>query len=108
MQCVTLFPLTDFSQYSFIFFIIIIILLLLLLLLLLLFRLKMVNMMEGGLTPMMTDQQLGQIGFQMILHPMTGLYAASKAMATAYGHLHKEGSIQDVLGLLHSMQVRSR
>jgi len=66
--------------------------------------LKMLNMMEGGLTPMMSTKNLGALGYNIVIHPMAGLYAATKAMMKAYGHLKATGSMQDAMGLLLTME----
>lgn len=58
----------------------------------------MLNMMEGGLTPMMSTKNLGALGYNIVIHPMAGLYAATKAMMKAYGHLKATGSMQASAG----------
>lgn len=50
------------------------------------------NMVERGRTPILTRQELGSLGFQLILYPLTGLYAAARALERVYEHLHKNGS----------------
>lgn len=56
--------------------------------------LTMLNMMEGGLTPMMPLKSLGAIGYDIVIHPMSGLYSATKAMIKAYSQLKKTGTMQ--------------
>ena len=41
---------------------------------------KLANMVERGLTPLLTPAELGAIGFDMIVHPLTALYAATRPM----------------------------
>ncbi len=48
------------------------------------------NMIEGGRTPVLPKDQLSQLGFQLILYPLTGLYSAAKAIQTMYQKLHAD------------------
>src|SRR5213594_2420179 len=38
------------------------------------------NMLEGGVTPLLTKDELEKIGLQLIVCPLTALYASAKAM----------------------------
>jgi 2-methylisocitrate lyase-like PEP mutase family enzyme len=48
---------------------------------------KMANMIEGGLTPVLTPEELQQIGFQIAAYPVTLMAAAMKAMTGALSDL---------------------
>ena len=50
------------------------------------------NMVEGGRTPVLTRQQLADLGFQLILYPLTGLYAAAQAIRLVYDKLRRDGT----------------
>jgi 2-methylisocitrate lyase-like PEP mutase family enzyme len=50
------------------------------------------NMIEGGRTPVKTKQELADLGFHLILYPLSGLYAAARALETMYRHLLGEGT----------------
>ena len=50
------------------------------------------NMIEGGLTPVLPKDELVELGFQLILYPLTGLYAAGKSIQDFYSKLHQEGT----------------
>jgi len=50
------------------------------------------NMIEGGRTPVLPKQQLVEMGFQLILYPLTGLFAAARAIELMYRKLHDEGT----------------
>ena len=50
------------------------------------------NMIEGGLTPVLPKQELEELGFQLILYPLTGLFAAGKTIRDFYSSLHHEGT----------------
>ncbi len=58
------------------------------------------NMIEGGKTPMLPTAELGKIGFQLVLYPLSGLYAATKAIETMYQKLHAD---QTTLGEEHRL-----
>jgi 2-methylisocitrate lyase-like PEP mutase family enzyme len=50
------------------------------------------NMIEGGRTPLLPKKQLAEMGFQLILYPLTGLFAAAKAMRDVYQKLRDDGT----------------
>jgi methylisocitrate lyase len=45
------------------------------------------NMIEHGKTPLLTPEELSELGFRMIAWPLTGLFAAVAAMRDAYAAL---------------------
>ena len=57
----------------------------------------MLNVTEGGKTPILTAEEYRQLGFQVIIYPVVTLYAASKAMKAALSHLKQHGSTQGYL-----------
>jgi len=50
------------------------------------------NMIEGGRTPLLEQQELADLGFQLVLHPLTGLYASARIMEQVFAHLLHQGS----------------
>lgn len=58
---------------------------------------RVVNMVEGGNTPMHTPEELREIGYHLIVHPLTPLYAATRAITDAYGVLKAHGTTRDEL-----------
>ena len=50
------------------------------------------NMLEGGKTPVIPKQQLAELGFQLILYPLAGLFSAARAIETIYRKLHRDGT----------------
>lgn len=50
------------------------------------------NMIEGGKTPLLPKAQLADLGFQLILYPLSGLFAAAEAMRRVYETLHTEAT----------------
>jgi methylisocitrate lyase len=58
------------------------------------------NMVETGKTPLLTPQELGELGFTLIVSPLSGLFAATKALRHAFDVLRSAGSLRDHLDLL--------
>ncbi len=50
------------------------------------------NMVEGGVTPLLAPDELAALGFQIIVHPVSGLFAAARALEEVYGALRRDGS----------------
>ncbi len=50
------------------------------------------NMIEGGKTPVLPRDQLAAMGFQLILYPLAGLFAAAKAIRTVYEQIYRDGT----------------
>ena len=42
------------------------------------------NMLEGGKTPILPKDQLAAMGFQLIVYPLSGIFAAAKALDAIY------------------------
>src|SRR3954452_478865 len=61
---------------------------------------RVANMIEAGKTPLLTPAELHDLGYDLIVSPLTGLLAASKAMASAYETLREAGSLRDRLDLV--------
>ena len=58
------------------------------------------NMVEKGKTPLLTPSELAELGFRMIVSPLSGLLAVSKALVDAYGVLQEQGSMREHQDLL--------
>ena len=50
------------------------------------------NMIEGGKTPFLSAQELERLGFKMVVYPLSGLFAATRAIQDMAGHLKATGS----------------
>ncbi|MBV8162586.1 MAG: isocitrate lyase/PEP mutase family protein [Acidimicrobiia bacterium] len=61
---------------------------------------RVANMIEAGKTPLLTPKELHDLGYDLIVSPLTGLFAAARAMANAYHALREEGSLRDHLDLV--------
>jgi 2-methylisocitrate lyase-like PEP mutase family enzyme len=49
-------------------------------------------MIEGGRTPVLPRERLAALGFQLILYPLTGLFAAARAIESMYQGLKQDGT----------------
>ncbi|MCO6042945.1 isocitrate lyase/PEP mutase family protein [Aeoliella sp. ICT_H6.2] len=49
------------------------------------------NMIVGGRTPLKTKEELTELGFQLIVHPVGGLFAATSAIRKVFGELATTG-----------------
>jgi 2-methylisocitrate lyase-like PEP mutase family enzyme len=49
-------------------------------------------MIVGGRTPFLPGDELAKLGFHLILHPLSGLYSAAKAIQQTYRKLQASGS----------------
>jgi 2-methylisocitrate lyase-like PEP mutase family enzyme len=61
---------------------------------------RVANMIEAGRTPLLTPDELHALGFDLIVSPLTGLFAAARSLAHAYGVLAAKGSLRDDTDLL--------
>ncbi|MBN1853524.1 MAG: oxaloacetate decarboxylase [Pirellulales bacterium] len=50
------------------------------------------NMIEGGKTPVLDKNQLTKMGFQLILYPLSGLFAAARSIEFVYQKLRSDGT----------------
>ena len=50
------------------------------------------NMIERGQTPVLPKTQLAELGFQLILYPLAGLYASANALQAVYAKLLAVGT----------------
>ena len=50
------------------------------------------NMIEGGKTPVLPKQQLVNLGFQLILYPLTALFASARLIESVYRTLKEDGT----------------
>src|SRR6185295_17792288 len=46
---------------------------------------KVANMVEHGKTPLLSPQELHQLGFDLIVTPLAGLLSTAKALQETYG-----------------------
>ena len=58
------------------------------------------NMLEGGVTPILTREELRSLGFTIAVFPLTGLFAAARAQTDVFAHLRGTGSTRDIMDRL--------
>jgi 2-methylisocitrate lyase-like PEP mutase family enzyme len=58
------------------------------------------NMLEGGVTPLLTKDELEKLGLQLIVCPLTALYASAKAMQEMFNLIKTKGTTRDHLDRL--------
>ena len=58
------------------------------------------NMIEAGKTPLLTPDELHDLGFNLIVSPLSGLFAMAKSVATVYQVLADQGTLRDHLDLV--------
>jgi 2-methylisocitrate lyase-like PEP mutase family enzyme len=66
---------------------------------------RVANMIEAGRTPLLTPAELHELGFDLIVSPLTGLYAMAQALRTTYGVLREKGTLRDDLELVTTFDV---
>ena len=69
---------------------------------------RVANMIEAGRTPLMTPAELHDLGFDLVVSPLTGLFAAARAIGDAYRVLADEGSLRDHLDLVTTFDEFNR
>jgi len=58
------------------------------------------NMIEGGRTPVLPKEKLVDLGFQIILYPLAGLFAAARVMEDVFRQLQVAGTTSGEAGRL--------
>jgi 2-methylisocitrate lyase-like PEP mutase family enzyme len=56
----------------------------------------LVNMVEGGHTPLLPLKELESIGYEVAVYPVTGILTAARALERAYAHLAKHGDTEAI------------
>jgi 2-methylisocitrate lyase-like PEP mutase family enzyme len=69
---------------------------------------QIVNIVAGGLTPMLGLDELTKMGFSMILYANAALQASIAGMQKVLGHLKSHGSLDAVSDQLAGFSERQR
>ncbi|MEE8562074.1 MAG: oxaloacetate decarboxylase [Alphaproteobacteria bacterium] len=69
---------------------------------------QIVNMVAGGLTPLVGRAALAEMGFAFVLYANAALQAAIHAMQTVLGSLKENGSLDAVMGQIAGFEERQR
>jgi 2,3-dimethylmalate lyase len=68
----------------------------------------LVNLVDGGMTPVLPRTRLEEMGFQIAIYPVTGFLAASAAMESAYTSLSGAGATHEIPVPLYPFEKFSR
>lgn len=60
----------------------------------------MLNLIEGGRTPLVSVEEAEKLGFKIVIFPLTALYSAAKAMSDTLSILKEKGSAMSYLDRL--------
>lgn len=61
---------------------------------------RVANMIETGKTPLLTPSELHELGYDLIVSPLTALFSATRAMKETLALLREEGTLRDHLDRL--------
>jgi 2-methylisocitrate lyase-like PEP mutase family enzyme len=67
---------------------------------------QVMNIVSGGLTPMLPQAELSRLGYAMVLYANAALQAAMQAMTQTLEHLKSAGSLVDAESLLMDFTAR--
>jgi 2-methylisocitrate lyase-like PEP mutase family enzyme len=68
----------------------------------------LINVVEGGRTPLFTKQELEQMGFKMAIYPGSAFLAMGQALENVYGALKQDGSTLSVKDQLYNFEAFSK
>lgn len=66
------------------------------------------NMVEGGRTPILSREQLDELGFSLAIFPATGFLAAATALENVYSTIATQGSTNDIQRDLYPFEEFSK
>ena len=69
---------------------------------------RVANMIEAGRTPLLSPGELHELGYDLVVSPLSGLFAATRALGRAYEILAAKGSLRDDMELLTSFDEFNR
>lgn len=58
----------------------------------------MANMVEKGKTPLLSADELEQMGYALVVYPVSAVYAVAKTLSELFRQLKQEGTTQNCLG----------
>lgn len=58
------------------------------------------NMLERGVTPLLTREELSALGYALAVCPLSGIYSAARAMKAIYAELRTKGTTRETLDSL--------
>src|SRR3954452_24189228 len=63
------------------------------------------NMIENGRTPVLSRAELSRMGFQLILYPLAGIFAAARALQGVYEKLKRDETTQGMYDRLMTFEA---
>lgn len=66
------------------------------------------NMVEGGLSPFLSQPRLSELGFALAIFPASGFLTSGAALRAAYGALHESGTTDGMRDRLDDFESFSR
>ena len=66
------------------------------------------NMIEAGRTPLLTPAELHDLGYDLIVSPLSGLFAMARSVGTAYQVLADQGTLRNHLDLISTFDDFNR
>jgi 2-methylisocitrate lyase-like PEP mutase family enzyme len=69
---------------------------------------RVANMIEGGKTPLLSPDELHALGYDLVVTPLAGLFAAARALSEAYTVMRAEGTLRNRLDLLVGFDAFNR
>ena len=66
------------------------------------------NMIEAGKTPLLAPAELHDLGYDLIVSPLSGLFAMAKSVGTAYHVLADQGTLRNHLDLVSTFDDFNR
>lgn len=67
----------------------------------------LVNMTEGGKTPLFSASEFEEIGFDIVLYPATGFKTAARSLQAVYNEIIETGTQEAVMDMLTSWEERN-
>jgi methylisocitrate lyase len=61
------------------------------------------NMIEGGKTPLLSSRELQELGYKMVVYPLSALFSAARAVEETYRTLYEEQSTAARAGAMTSL-----
>lgn len=65
---------------------------------------RVANMIEGGRTPLLTPAELHDIGYDLIVTPLSAILSASKALQKMFFQLKEQGTLREHMDLVVSFR----
>lgn len=69
---------------------------------------QLANLVVGGKTPLLSQSELAELGFSLVLYANAALQASVRAMQIVLGELKEKGELSDTADLLATFQERQR